>query len=136
MLIQVQKGKVDLQVALLAVDKLLRANELNFCLLTFIPAAYLAYSGAKSLYSLSFNKSQKLVAKRRKEAVLQLDRLANLSEGSHVYRGLFLISLYRLSTCLFTDSDTRWTREICDLANPQLSDEQRRWTVQRMYRMV
>ena len=38
MLIQVQKTKVDVEVAMAALDKLLKANELNFTLLTVVPA--------------------------------------------------------------------------------------------------
>ena len=37
-LIQVQKTKVDVEVAMTALDKLLKANELNFTLLTLVPA--------------------------------------------------------------------------------------------------
>lgn len=42
-LIQVQKGKVDLGRALLSLDKLMRANELNFELLTVIPVVVVLY---------------------------------------------------------------------------------------------
>jgi hypothetical protein len=38
MLIQVQKSKVDLELAMAALDKLLKANELNFGLLAVLPA--------------------------------------------------------------------------------------------------
>jgi nuclear control of ATPase protein 2 len=41
-LIQVQKTKVDVEVAMAALDRLLKANELNFTLLTLVPAAVAA----------------------------------------------------------------------------------------------
>ncbi|EGD73890.1 hypothetical protein PTSG_05585 [Salpingoeca rosetta] len=42
-LIQVQKSKVDLQLAVSAVDKLLKSNELNFQMMAIIPALALAW---------------------------------------------------------------------------------------------
>jgi len=42
LLAQVQKGKVDMQQAMAALDKLMRANELNFQLIAIIPATLLA----------------------------------------------------------------------------------------------
>ncbi|KAJ3214354.1 Nuclear control of ATPase protein 2 [Dinochytrium kinnereticum] len=43
LLIQVQKGKVDLELAMSALDKLLRANELNFAFLAVAPTLLLLY---------------------------------------------------------------------------------------------
>ena len=40
-LIQVQKTKVDVETAMVALDRLLKANELNFTLLTMLPAVLL-----------------------------------------------------------------------------------------------
>lgn len=42
-LIQIQKTKVDLAVAMAALDRLLRANQLNFALLAMIPSAMLLH---------------------------------------------------------------------------------------------
>lgn len=48
MLIQVQKAKVDLGTAMLSLDKLMRANELNFEMLAVIPVmVFLAYGWSK-----------------------------------------------------------------------------------------
>ncbi|KAJ1556235.1 Nuclear control of ATPase protein 2 [Cladochytrium tenue] len=48
-LIQVQKAKVDMDLAMSALDKLLRANELNFAVLAAVPAVLLAYAAAAAL---------------------------------------------------------------------------------------
>ncbi|KAI8620063.1 nuclear control of ATP synthase 2 [Chytriomyces sp. MP71] len=45
LLIQVQKSKVDLELAMSALDKLLAANELNFTLLSLVPLVALAVAG-------------------------------------------------------------------------------------------
>ncbi|KAI8618132.1 ATP synthase regulation protein NCA2-domain-containing protein [Chytriomyces sp. MP71] len=45
LLIQVQKSKVDLELAMSALDKLLAANELNFTLLSLVPLVALAAGG-------------------------------------------------------------------------------------------
>lgn len=43
LLIQVQKSKVDLESAMMAMDRLLRANELNFELLAVVPLLFILY---------------------------------------------------------------------------------------------
>ncbi|KAI8844051.1 ATP synthase regulation protein NCA2-domain-containing protein [Chytriomyces cf. hyalinus JEL632] len=48
LLIQVQKSKVDLELAMSALDKLLQANELNFTIMSMIPLALLGYFGLRS----------------------------------------------------------------------------------------
>lgn len=45
LLIQVQKAKVDLELSLSAMDKLLRSNELNFAFLALIPTIFVVYGG-------------------------------------------------------------------------------------------
>lgn len=43
MLIQVQKTKVDLELAMAALDKLLKSNELNFAFLAVGPSLFIVY---------------------------------------------------------------------------------------------
>jgi nuclear-control-of-ATPase protein 2 len=45
-LIQVQKAKVDLELAMSALDKLLRSNELNFAFLAVVPSLLAVYFAA------------------------------------------------------------------------------------------
>ncbi|KAJ2128186.1 Nuclear control of ATPase protein 2, partial [Coemansia sp. RSA 678] len=49
MLIQVQKVKVDVGQTMAALDKLLKSNELNFLLLSTVPATLSIYAAAKWL---------------------------------------------------------------------------------------
>ena len=56
LLIQVQKSKVDLELAMTALDKLLKANELNFAILTVVPAGLLVYWLARQISNLTFNR--------------------------------------------------------------------------------
>jgi nuclear-control-of-ATPase protein 2 len=43
LLIQVQKTKVDLELAMAALDKLLKSNELNFAFLALGPSLFVVY---------------------------------------------------------------------------------------------
>ncbi|RKP06882.1 ATP synthase regulation protein NCA2-domain-containing protein [Thamnocephalis sphaerospora] len=52
LLIQVQKSKVDLELAMTALDKLLHANELNFAFLTAAPVLLVTYGVTRWLSSL------------------------------------------------------------------------------------
>ncbi|KAI9223549.1 ATP synthase regulation protein NCA2-domain-containing protein, partial [Blastocladiella britannica] len=49
MLIQVQKSKVDLELAMAALDKLLKSNELNFAMLALLPTAMLAWVAVRGV---------------------------------------------------------------------------------------
>jgi hypothetical protein len=134
----VQKGKIDLESALLAMDKLLRANELNFALLTLIPAAILAYSLASLLVRAMFGDSGEKQKKQFAEALRQVEKLCNLAENSDASRGRMLIALYRLSLWtdkMSLDADTRPAilEDLGELARPDLTDDQRRWTLVRMH---
>lgn len=138
LLMQLQKGKVDLETALLALDKLLRANELNFALLTFIPASFVAYAILKGVIGLAWSRdeSRKKGAHRMLSALWDIERRCNLAEGSDRARGLLLVSLYRihkqLDRSLVRLDSPRMQKDLSDLADPKLSDEQRRWTVIRI----
>ena len=46
LLIQIQKGKVDAESVMFALDKLIRANELNFQIFAAVPVIYcIGYGG-------------------------------------------------------------------------------------------
>lgn len=55
-LIQVQKAKVDGELAMSALDKLLRSNELNFAFLAFMPTMMITYLLSGYTYNLLFSK--------------------------------------------------------------------------------
>lgn len=46
-------GKVDLEIAMAALDKLLRSNELNFAFLAVIPSVLILYGGYRVVTSIS-----------------------------------------------------------------------------------
>ncbi|KAJ3104542.1 Nuclear control of ATPase protein 2 [Physocladia obscura] len=49
LLIQIQKSKVDLELAMSALDKLLQANELNFTIMSSVPVVLLVYATYRQL---------------------------------------------------------------------------------------
>ena len=53
LLIQIQKAKVDGALALSALDKLLKSNELNFAFLAVIPTILISYSIVQYLRSIT-----------------------------------------------------------------------------------
>jgi len=54
LLVQVQKGKVELQTALLSIDRILAANELTFALVAAIPSLLIALALSGTLLSSLF----------------------------------------------------------------------------------
>ncbi|RKO98713.1 hypothetical protein CXG81DRAFT_21105 [Caulochytrium protostelioides] len=79
LLIQIQKAKVDVDLTLAALDKLLKSNELNFGMLALVPAATLAYGavrGARALVSRAqghVQRTQHLRARIR-QSLREIDR--------------------------------------------------------------
>ena len=57
LLIQVQKLKTDTESAMLQLDQILRANELNVALVAAIPAIFVGGGLLYILYSILFNRS-------------------------------------------------------------------------------
>lgn len=85
LLIQVQKSKVDLEGAMMAMDRLLKANELNFELLAVIPLMALLYYGfalGKKQLLRVLNKSERHTIARLKVTVRQVEYLLN-DQGDH-----------------------------------------------------
>ena len=63
-LIQVQRSKVDLETAMLALDKLLKSNELNFELLAVLPVVALLWLG--------FGRAREAFRRLRKRSLAQV----------------------------------------------------------------
>ncbi|KAJ1918029.1 Nuclear control of ATPase protein 2 [Mycoemilia scoparia] len=76
MLIQIQKVKVDAGLALSAMDKLLKANELNFLVLAILPAIGIGYFAMKGVYKvwkwLLVDSFDVKVVKQKKYAVREI----------------------------------------------------------------
>lgn len=82
LLIQVQKTKVDVEVAMAALDKLLKANELNFAFLAVGPSLLLLWavsSQAKSSWQQIAGKNLGVVSIQMKSSLRQVERLLNLA---------------------------------------------------------
>lgn len=56
MLIQVQKTKVDMELAMAALDKLLKSNELNFAFLALGPSLFVVYLFSTWIKNIWWNK--------------------------------------------------------------------------------
>lgn len=82
LLIQIQKTKVDVEVAMAALDKLLKANELNFAFLAVGPSLLLLWavsSQAKSSWQGVAGKNLKIVSIQMRDSLRQVERLLNLA---------------------------------------------------------
>jgi len=90
LLIQVQKTKVDVEVAMAALDKLLKANELNFAFLAVGPSLLLLWavsSQAKKSWQRIAGKNLGIVSIQMHNSLRQVERLLNLAStdgDSHV----------------------------------------------------
>ncbi|KAF9128018.1 Nuclear control of ATPase protein 2 [Mortierella sp. 14UC] len=82
LLIQIQKTKVDVEVAMAALDKLLKANELNFAFLAVGPSLLLLWAvsaQAKSSWQRYAGKNLGLVSIQMRNSLRQVERLLNLA---------------------------------------------------------
>ncbi|KAF9361697.1 Nuclear control of ATPase protein 2 [Mortierella sp. AD094] len=82
LLIQIQKTKVDVEVAMAALDKLLKANELNFAFLAVGPSLLLLWattSQAKSVWQRVAGRNIGVVSIQMRNSLRQVERLLNLA---------------------------------------------------------
>ncbi|ORX67759.1 NCA2-domain-containing protein [Linderina pennispora] len=87
MLIQVQKVKVDVGQTMAALDKLLKSNELNFLLLSTVPATLTLYSAASwvsSLLSRWISGASRHAVASIQVSMRDIDRLLNIDESKPV----------------------------------------------------
>jgi nuclear-control-of-ATPase protein 2 len=138
-LIQAQKGKVDMEATMLSLDHLMRANELNFALLTLIPASALAYTLAAAAFGrirdiCGFRK-RKLRCQFR-DSLRRLERLIN-ERPDDIGRGLFVIELFRVYQTIealstISPVPVALMEDFNDLARRDLTMEQKRWAIIRI----
>lgn len=84
LLIQVQKTKVDVEVAMAALDKLLKANELNFAFLAVGPSLLLLWAvsaQAKSSWQKIAGRNLGVVSLQMKNSLRQVEKLLNLASS-------------------------------------------------------
>ncbi|KAG0245762.1 ATP synthase regulation protein NCA2-domain-containing protein [Mortierella sp. GBAus27b] len=83
-LIQIQKTKVDVEVAMAALDKLLKANELNFAFLAVGPSLLLLWglsAQGKRTWQRASGHNVGLVAIQMRNSLRQVERLLNLASA-------------------------------------------------------
>ncbi|KAJ1973043.1 Nuclear control of ATPase protein 2 [Dimargaris xerosporica] len=86
LLIQVQKTKVDIQLAMSSLDKLLKANELNFAFLAVAPALVVTYfvgSQLRALWVRSRGRSGRQSGVHIRLILRDVERLLNLHDAGH-----------------------------------------------------
>ncbi|KAF8985327.1 Nuclear control of ATPase protein 2 [Entomortierella lignicola] len=84
LLIQIQKTKVDVEVAMAALDKLLKANELNFAFLAVGPSLLLLWATtaqAKKVWQRVSGRNLGLVSIQMRNSLRQVERLLNLASA-------------------------------------------------------
>ncbi|EPZ36460.1 NCA2-domain-containing protein [Rozella allomycis CSF55] len=83
-LIQIQKSKVDLEIAMTALDKLIKSNEFNLTLMTVIPSFLFIFWSIKK--AISFFKNRNNLSKKRilselTEILGNVERILTKSDG-------------------------------------------------------
>ncbi|CAG8475827.1 577_t:CDS:2 [Diversispora eburnea] len=139
--IKVQKTKVDMELAMAALDKLLKANELNFAFLAVGPSliiVYLFYEWIKTFWWGKQSWISRLQGSNSKirESLRQVERLlihnynSPTAEMSFVAYGLMLCHVHRLqSFSSYVPSKNnlrnRFLEDLKDLDNPHMTVQQK-----------
>ncbi|ORZ08969.1 ATP synthase regulation protein NCA2-domain-containing protein [Absidia repens] len=146
LLIQVQKTKVDMDMAMQALDKLLKSNELNFAFLAVAPSMLLTWafvSWLKNVYQKRDGNRIRQIGRPLKNTLRRIDRLFTLDpDGNELTcesQGVLLCELLLLrnyAQYLPTRNSIRelFIEDIRDLETVRLSKMQKKETIGRMYR--
>lgn len=142
LLIQVQKTKVDLEAAMMAMDRLLKANELNFELLAVIPLlALLYYSIGTGRYYLRrwLHRSERNHQARLRRELHRLATILNAEPDESIRAARVLISVqsllqhwHRLPAARRGAFEAELSVDLQELLQSQPSAEQKLWTISRM----
>ncbi|EPB83757.1 hypothetical protein HMPREF1544_09498 [Mucor circinelloides 1006PhL] len=159
--IQVQKTKVDVDLAMSALDKLLKSNELNFAFLAVAPSMLLTWASASWFRNTIQGRSQQRMKKTglpMKETLRRIERQLIVMEPIHKEKGelnewssgnqhqiecetqgillceVHLLRAYARSLPLQNSTRARFLEDIRDLENPSLTNEQKIQTIARMTR--
>lgn len=144
LLIQVQKSKVDLESAMMAMDKLLRANELNFELLAIIPLLSLLYFCARLGWRW-IGQLARLPDEHRLAAIRQslhnVERTLNQPDpepasnlGSIVVLGDSIMRHWSyLSSPLRSKYEAEFRTDLAEVLSSRINNEHKLWTITRMF---
>ncbi|KAI9268395.1 ATP synthase regulation protein NCA2-domain-containing protein [Helicostylum pulchrum] len=159
MLIQVQKTKVDVDLAMSALDKLLKSNELNFAFLAVAPSMLLTWASVSWLKNTFQGRSQQKMKKTglpMRETLRRIERQlihdstelnewtvsgeedrANQAECEAqgiLLCEVHLLRAYACSLPLRNSTRARFMEDVRDLENTDLTSEQKIQTIARMNR--
>ncbi|GAA5802127.1 ATP synthase regulation protein NCA2-domain-containing protein [Helicostylum pulchrum] len=146
LLIQVQKTKVDVDLAMTALDKLLKSNELNFAFLAVAPSMLItwgALSWLKRIWQRRSGRNIGLIGLPIRQTMRRIERLFNLSSDSNTLdcesQGILLCEVHLLRSYSLHLSMRNSIRELFiedlrDLENPRLTVKQKLETIERMTR--
>ncbi|KAL7753367.1 Nuclear control of ATPase protein 2 [Sorochytrium milnesiophthora] len=147
MLIQVQKTKVDVELAMSALDKLLRSNELNFAFLAVLPTMGITFAAARWVsQTLSRKKGmrQDVAQMRVKRSLWSVERTLTVTaddtaDSGNKELGLLLVELNILrqlsqSVKMSREERERLLADIREMERAMVSNERKLKVVDRMYR--
>lgn len=144
LLIQVQKSKVDLEVAMMAMDRLLKANELNFELLAIIPLLTLLYLlsglGWRWIKRITDRSDEHRFAEIR-GSIHEIERVLNrvdleplFSFGDVVVHCDSIMTQWiLLSSSIRTRYDGDFKADLAELLSTRITNERKLWTIARMF---
>ena len=148
MLIQIQKTKTDAAIAMQALDKLLRSNELNFAFLAVVPTFLVlgtVFRWMQSQYERQRSLTSRSTSVLLKRSLREIERCLNVNtvvpevegEISFVMEGHVLVEvalLQGLSDILPVALRTPWRQDLSDLSGSSFNLAQRQRVLDRMYR--
>ncbi|TPX48167.1 hypothetical protein SeMB42_g03112 [Synchytrium endobioticum] len=155
LLIQIQQAKVQLELAMSALDKLLKSNELNFAFLAVVPSLLVTYGAARLAYhaiggqrSRGWTHTRTSLIKNLRDIERTLNTSSSsdtrLSSSAHklnaAQQGLLLVhmtQLRKLARALPRRGNLRtyFVEDVRDIENGELSVGQRLRIIDRMWRM-
>ncbi|XP_072976822.1 protein DGS1, mitochondrial [Typha angustifolia] len=154
MLIQIQKLKLDLETAMLELDQILKANEINFAILAALPACFLSIlllmvvrswilqdKGAEGRGMIARRQRRLLVVEVEKRLMqFQICMERGVEEDAQCGFGLMLYSLDRLYRAVerHAKETGEWLslrQDITDLGKPNLETVYKFAVISRMERM-
>lgn len=140
-MIQVQKGKVELEGTMLVLEKLVKSNELNFGLLAVVPLIWVIYWSITSVnqgFSKLVNQEHVGNVKRLKECIHMIDFKLSREFKEPADIGEFLLDCAEVLEIVEADEeiDYRLAEEIIEMARPNSSEQQKHWILERVYRLL
>lgn len=141
-LIQVQKGKVDLQSAMMAMDKLLKSNELNFELMAVLPLMaiiYVAAAAGRDHLSHYLQRPQRQIFSTLRDNMRSIELVLNSNEHPDFVMGTLLIRVqslldawHQLPSAFGLQYQEEFMEDLAELLADK-SASSKLWTVARMF---